>query len=202
VTVLNVEVIDSTHLRATVVLTSEATPGPRTLTVATGDGTATSTININATAPGAGGDSGGGSQGGSHTGVIIAGAAGAGGIAAAVLALKGNKPQSPTNAPPVPVVTNRAPVTVVDSFTTSEDTTPTVPASGVLANDTDADGDSLTAHLNGSVSHGTLALAANGSFTYTPAANFNGTDSFTYHANDGKSDSNITTVTPPPKTHC
>jgi hypothetical protein len=73
VTVLKVDVIDSTHLRATVVLTSEATPGPRTLTVTTGDGTATSTININATAPGAGGGSSGGSQGGSHTGLIIAG---------------------------------------------------------------------------------------------------------------------------------
>jgi VCBS repeat-containing protein len=85
-------------------------------------------------------------------------------------------------------------VAAVDSFTTNEDTTLTVSASGVLANDTDADGDALTAGLNGSVSHGTLALAANGSFTYTPAANFNGADSFTYHANDGKSDSNITTV--------
>jgi Bacterial Ig-like domain (DUF1927). len=81
VTVLKVDVIDSTHLRATVALTSEATPGPRTLTVTTGDGTATSTININATAPGAGGGSGGGSQGGSHTGVIIAGVAGAGAVA-------------------------------------------------------------------------------------------------------------------------
>lgn len=40
-----------------------------------------------------------------------------------------------------------------------------------------------------------LTLNANGSFTYTPNANFNGTDSFTYRANDGTADSNIATVT-------
>ena len=43
--------------------------------------------------------------------------------------------------------------------------------------------------------HGTLTLNANGSFTYTPAANYNGTDSFTYKANDGTADSNVATVT-------
>ena len=37
-------------------------------------------------------------------------------------------------------------------------------------------------------SHGTLTLNANGSFTYTPAANFNGSDSFTYRASDGTLD--------------
>ena len=39
--------------------------------------------------------------------------------------------------------------------------------------------------------HGTLTLNANGSFTYTPAANYNGADSFTYQANDGALNSNI-----------
>ena len=43
--------------------------------------------------------------------------------------------------------------------------------------------------------HGTLTLNADGSFTYTPAANYNGTDSFTYKANDGTLDSNVATVT-------
>jgi VCBS repeat-containing protein len=42
--------------------------------------------------------------------------------------------------------------------------------------------------------HGTLTLNANGSFTYTPAANYNGPDSFTYKANDGQADSNVATV--------
>ena len=39
--------------------------------------------------------------------------------------------------------------------------------------------------------HGTLTLNADGSFTYTPAANYNGTDSFTYKANDGTADSQL-----------
>src|SRR5205807_685692 len=44
-------------------------------------------------------------------------------------------------------------------------------------------------------SHGSLTLNANGSFVYTPAANYNGGDSFSYKANDGTADSNIATVT-------
>ena len=44
-------------------------------------------------------------------------------------------------------------------------------------------------------SHGTLTLNANGSFTYTPAANYNGSDSFTYRASDGTLTSNLATVT-------
>src|SRR5262249_39085350 len=44
-------------------------------------------------------------------------------------------------------------------------------------------------------SHGALTLNANGSFTYTPNANYNGNDSFTYKANDGGLDSNVATVT-------
>src|SRR6185369_11816984 len=93
-------------------------------------------------------------------------------------------------------VNDRAPVANADSYTTNEDTPLVVAASGVLANDTDPDtGDTLTAVINASVTHGTLTLNANGSFTYTPAANYNGADSFTYHANDGALDSPPATVT-------
>ena len=63
-------------------------------------------------------------------------------------------------------------------------------APGVLANDTDADGDPLTAVVVTGPAHGTLTLNANGSFTYTPAANYNGADRFTYRANDGTANSN------------
>jgi VCBS repeat-containing protein len=54
---------------------------------------------------------------------------------------------------------------------------------------------SLTAILVSGPGHGTLNLNPNGSFSYTPAANFNGTDAFTYKANDGIQDSNVATVT-------
>ncbi|PYR92017.1 MAG: hypothetical protein DMF84_14655, partial [Acidobacteria bacterium] len=90
---------------------------------------------------------------------------------------------------------NRAPVANNDAYSTNEDTALTIAANGVLGNDTDADGNPLTAVLGTGPTHGTLTLNANGSFTYTPAANYNGPDSFTYKANDGALDSNIATVT-------
>jgi VCBS repeat-containing protein len=66
----------------------------------------------------------------------------------------------------------------------------------VLANDTDADGNPLTAILVNGPSNGSVSLNPNGTFTYTPNTNFNGTDSFTYKTNDGTVDSNnVATVT-------
>jgi VCBS repeat-containing protein len=64
----------------------------------------------------------------------------------------------------------------------------------VLGNDTDVDGDLLTALLVDDVDHGTLVLNADGSFTYTPDENFNGPDSFTYRAGDGTANSELATV--------
>ena len=90
---------------------------------------------------------------------------------------------------------NTAPVVVDDSYSTREDTTLTVVSPGVLDNDTDVDGDSLSAILDTDASDGILTLNSDGSFTYSPDADFNGTDSFTYHANDGAADSNTATVT-------
>lgn len=76
---------------------------------------------------------------------------------------------------------NDAPVAVDDAYTVAEDAVLTVPAAdGVLANDYDVDGDVLSATLLTNVSHGTLVLLSDGSFTYTPEADFFGTDSFTY----------------------
>jgi VCBS repeat-containing protein len=89
---------------------------------------------------------------------------------------------------------NDAPVAANDSYSTAEDTPLTVSAPGVLANDTDVDGDALSAVLVNGPAHGTLTLNANGSFTYSPASNYNGADSFTYKANDGSADSNVATV--------
>ncbi|MBN1581201.1 MAG: cadherin-like domain-containing protein [Anaerolineae bacterium] len=72
---------------------------------------------------------------------------------------------------------------------------PAAEPSGVLYNDTDIDGDPLTAILIDDVDHGTLVLSADGSFTYTPDQDFFGTDLFTYVANDGTVDSNEAMVT-------
>ena len=81
---------------------------------------------------------------------------------------------------------NEPPEAANDTYTTAEDTELTIAAAlGVLANDTDPDLDSLTATVEVGPAHGTLVLNLDGSFTYTPALNFNGTDSFTYRASDG-----------------
>ena len=90
-------------------------------------------------------------------------------------------------------VGNVAPVADPDSYDLAEDTTLT--AASVLVNDSDANGDPLSAVLVGGPSNGTLALATDGTFTYTPVANFNGVDSFTYTASDGTTQSGTTTVT-------
>ncbi|HEX2293040.1 MAG TPA: tandem-95 repeat protein [Gaiellaceae bacterium] len=90
---------------------------------------------------------------------------------------------------------NDAPVASDDAYAVDEDGALTVAAAGVLANDDDTEADDLTATLVTGTANGTLALEDDGSFTYAPAANFNGTDSFTYHADDGAGDSNLAVVT-------
>jgi hypothetical protein len=67
-------------------------------------------------------------------------------------------------------------------------------APGVLANDSDGDGDPLTAQLTSTTSNGTVSLSANGSFTYTPDPDFNGSDQFSYRASDGEASSGVATV--------
>jgi VCBS repeat-containing protein len=90
--------------------------------------------------------------------------------------------------------TRGTPVAADDAYSTNEDAPLTVAAPGVLENDSDPDGDTLTASVVSGPANGTLTLNADGSFTYTPAANFNGTDSFTYKAGDGDLQSNTATV--------
>jgi alpha-tubulin suppressor-like RCC1 family protein/uncharacterized protein YkwD/plastocyanin/thiol-disulfide isomerase/thioredoxin/uncharacterized membrane protein YphA (DoxX/SURF4 family) len=90
---------------------------------------------------------------------------------------------------------NTPPSAVNDAYAMDQDTTLRVPAPGVLTNDADTEGGSLTAALVSGPSNGTLSLNANGSFTYTPNAGFSGTDTFTYKASDGATDSSPATVT-------
>jgi VCBS repeat-containing protein len=92
---------------------------------------------------------------------------------------------------------NDAPVATNDFYSTDEDTALSVLAAGVLANDNDIDtpASNLTAILVTGPTHAaSFALNSDGSFSYTPVANFNGTDTFTYKANDGTSDSNVAMV--------
>ncbi len=89
---------------------------------------------------------------------------------------------------------NDAPVAANDSYSTNEDTSLSVGAPGVRSNDGDVDGDAISAVLVSGPSHGSVIFSGNGSFNYTPAANYNGPDSFTYKVNDGSLDSNVATV--------
>lgn len=94
----------------------------------------------------------------------------------------------------VPVaVADTAPVAAPDSYVLDEDTT--LSAVSVLGNDTDLDADPLTAVLVTGPGAGSLSLAADGTFVYSPDANVNGADSFTYQASDGTDVSAATTVT-------
>jgi subtilisin-like proprotein convertase family protein len=86
--------------------------------------------------------------------------------------------------PPVPEAFN-------DAYTIPEDNVLLVGSPGVMGNDTNA----VTAALISNVSTGTLLFFANGSFRYTPPANFYGTTSFTYQPSNASGAGNIATVT-------
>lgn len=92
-------------------------------------------------------------------------------------------------------VVNSAPQAQADAWTLSEDIALQVSGSGVLANDSDPEGAVLTALLQSDVQHGILALSSDGSFLYTPEADFHGKDSFTYTASDGVLSSSAVAVT-------
>jgi VCBS repeat-containing protein len=90
---------------------------------------------------------------------------------------------------------NTPPQSADDAYSTDEDSTLIVPAPGVLMNDNDVNGDGLTAVLDTNPTHGTVTLNSDGSFNYMPDDDYNGSDSFTYHADDGTDEGNVATVT-------
>jgi len=91
---------------------------------------------------------------------------------------------------------NQSPVATNDSYTTSQNTPLTIDiAHGLLANDSDPEGDKLKVGSISGINPGSqFALQLDGSFVYTPAANFVGAESFTYQASDGQFLSNPATI--------
>ena len=88
------------------------------------------------------------------------------------------------------------PVASDDAYATAQNTAVTRVAAGLLLNDFDVDGDPLSVDTTPLTvpANGTIALNANGSFTYTPDPGFVGTDTFMYAADDGTGRSNTATV--------
>ncbi|GGY69423.1 hypothetical protein GCM10011613_12200 [Cellvibrio zantedeschiae] len=90
---------------------------------------------------------------------------------------------------------NDAPISVADTFSVAEGGTLNAGGSGVLANDTDAENNPLTAVLVAGPAHGALTLNADGTFSYVHDGSETTQDTFTYRANDGSVNGNIVTVT-------
>ena len=80
---------------------------------------------------------------------------------------------------------NDAPTAIGDSFTALKGHTLNIAAPGVLGNDSDVDGDPLTAVKKASPAHGAVTLAQDGAFSYTPDPGYVGSDQFAYWASDG-----------------
>jgi autotransporter-associated beta strand protein len=97
----------------------------------------------------------------------------------------------------VTLTADRAPVAGAASlsYSLNENQSLSVAAPGLLAGASDPDGDPVSVALGTGPAHGTLTLGPGGAFTYTPAANFFGTDSFTYTVSDGELTTAPVTVT-------
>ncbi len=95
---------------------------------------------------------------------------------------QGSVPPQLTITYRVPGVANTPPIAVTDAISLAEDGSTVI---AVLANDTDANNDSLSLTGVGSPTHGVATLNGNGTITYTPFANYYGSDSFTYAISDG-----------------
>ncbi|MED5585660.1 MAG: Ig-like domain-containing protein [Verrucomicrobiota bacterium] len=85
---------------------------------------------------------------------------------------------------------NTPPVAAGDNYELNEDESFSMPpAFGLLSNDSDAEGDDLTAIVSRQPANGSIRIRPDGGFTYIPDQDFSGVDSFTYAANDGLQDS-------------
>ena len=90
------------------------------------------------------------------------------------------------------VTVNSPPVAVDDSDTTNEDSGVSI---DVVANDTDAEGDTLSVQSVTQGSNGSVVDNGDGTVTYTPDPNWNGVDTFSYTVSDGRGGTDTATVT-------
>src|SRR5690606_23991839 len=88
---------------------------------------------------------------------------------------------------------NDDPQAEADAFTVDEDSADNV--LDVLANDSDADNDTLTVLSAGNTSHSGVVNLTNGEVRYTPAPDFFGEETFTYTVSDGQGGQDTATVT-------
>ena len=164
------------------VTTPQDTPANITLTASDADGNALGYVVVTAPAHG--------TLSGAAPDVTYTPAAGYSG--ADSFTFKANDGTADSNVATVTIlvgVTNDAPVADDQAVTIAEDT----PANITLTA-TDANGGTLIYSVVSQPAHGTLSGTAP-DLTYTPAANYSGSDSFTFKANDGQADSNVATVT-------
>ncbi|MCP4714835.1 MAG: tandem-95 repeat protein [Deltaproteobacteria bacterium] len=95
----------------------------------------------------------------------------------------------------VTIIVNATPEAMADSYSTAYETALAVSAAqGLLANDFDADNDTLTVILVAGPANGQLSLSDNGSFIYSPSAGFVGEDGFEYITTDGMDNSTAAAV--------
>ncbi len=106
----------------------------------------------------------------------------------------GGLPSSPGVVTVLILPINDAPIAADDAYAVDEDGVLSIPAPGVLGNDSDVDGDGLSAVLQEGPAHGLLDLQPDGTFSYTPTVNYDGPDSFTYFAGDGITNSTAPAV--------
>jgi hypothetical protein len=96
----------------------------------------------------------------------------------------------------VPGSVTTTPIAIDDSYTATGNVRISVPAPGVLGNDSDPEGDAVTASDGAtSANGGNVSVSSDGSFTYNPAPGFEGTDSFNYTITDSHGNTNTGTVT-------
>ena len=91
--------------------------------------------------------------------------------------------------------TNDAPAAVDDAYSVVRGSELNVAEPGVLLNDTDPDGDAISAYLVSSVASGALTFNTNGSFDYVPAVGYTGAVNFTYALLDGTTTGNTAVAT-------